>query len=68
MIMTLRPPSHAVSLPAMQRLATVAAWLVMLAILALFAWNLLSNPQPGPYGTCYGSRGQAVPCSVPKPK
>ena len=38
------------------------SWLLLAGIGALFAWALLSNPQPSPYGSCYASRGHPVPC------
>ncbi|MEK7402516.1 MAG: hypothetical protein AABZ80_09170 [Gemmatimonadota bacterium] len=38
------------------------SWLVLASLGVLFAWAYLSNPQPGPYGTCYAGRGRPVPC------
>jgi hypothetical protein len=66
MIIILNSPGDVAGSPARQRLATAAAWVLLLALLAFFSWSVFSNPQPGPYGVCYGSRGQSIPCTLPK--
>ena len=40
----------------------VLTWMLLASVIAVFAWSLLSNPKPGPYGVCYASNRRAVPC------
>ena len=41
------------------------SWALMAMMLAFFAWNFLSNPRPGPYGSCYGVHTQQTGCGQP---
>jgi hypothetical protein len=45
-----------------EHLFRVGSWVLLAAVSALFGWAYLSNQKPGPYGSCYASRGHPIPC------
>jgi len=48
-----------------EKLPRALTWALLLVMAALFAYNYLDNPLPGPYGACYTGRGGTRPCSPP---
>jgi hypothetical protein len=61
MVLAFHAPPMATVFRAGRWLPTVLTWMLVLAVMTLFAWTYFSNPQPGPYGLCY-SRGHPGPC------
>ena len=65
MVLSFQAPTLATVSRAAQWLPAVFTWMLVAAVVALFAWTYFSNPQPGPYGMCY-SGDHPVSCHVLK--
>jgi hypothetical protein len=66
MVLTL-PRSFSLAVAgAPQWIGRIVSWLLLAAFVIAVAWSYLSNPQPGPYGQCYASRGHPIPCELVK--